>query len=208
MFRAVLLTSVAVVALNSAVLAQSEVKDISQPERMPQAFVRTIEVIKDWFGPAAQASTPDSLDVQSIEPAAGTDDDVLQVPPPYTGPQSQLIRDRATAFDSDRFTAAFNDASPASAADMADIAPAAGDDAEVDVSKIDCDAVLKAAQSVEEGAEMPDTALVEACDTPTDATGEPVRAPAQPGFEDLPITQPAAGEPPIGNAVMPGEKKK
>ncbi|MBU6235717.1 MAG: hypothetical protein KGQ41_07720, partial [Alphaproteobacteria bacterium] len=208
-------------------------------------FSSAIGAIKDWFGPAKpEAAAPQAVEsdtaavdenmqvppppgaagVQEIEPAAGFDEDTLQVPPQYTGPQSNAApmpsngRERASAFDNNTSVAAFNDpAAQPSAAAIANIAPAAGEGAAPDLSNIDCEAVRKAAENTEEGADVPDTALIEACETPTDASGEPVKDAAQPAFGDpegapampqtLPETQPAAGEPPIGGATMPGEQK-
>ncbi|NBX65384.1 MAG: hypothetical protein EBQ96_00070 [Proteobacteria bacterium] len=237
MIRKMLLVAASVLALSVPAMAEDAANGA---ERAETAFSRTIGVIKDWFGPAKpdaevtetdtaaaddDIQVPPQPGVQSIEPAAGFDDDMLQVPPQYTGPQSNAAPvfnnstpARATAFDSNSSVAAFNDPQEPSAADIANIAPAAGEDAAVDMSKVDCKAVLKAAESEEEGADVPDTAIVEACETPLDGEGEPVRDAAQPGFEDapgtpsmpqpLPETQPAAGEPPIGGAVMPGEAPK
>lgn len=224
MLRTLLMTTAAITVLSApsfAEEAQASGQDVQT------SFSRTIGAIKDWFGPgkedAAQPvietdtaaadedmQVPPQPGVQEIEPAAGFDDDLLQVPPPYVGPQSDATR--ATAFEN-KAIAAFNDpvAEP-SAADIANIAPAAGEGVAADMSQIDCASVLKAAESQEEGADLPDTAIIEACETTTNAAGEPITNSAQPALNDnvpampqaLPETQPAAGEPPIGGAVMPG----
>lgn len=237
MFRTSLLTAVAAIALMGALPARAEDAAMqAAPQAQEQtAFSQAIKAIKGWFGPnapqpAAAAQTTDTAAAddtiqipphvapQAIEPAAGMDEDLLQVPPPYTGPQSNAAPmggpDRATAFDGTPSMAAFGDAQsqqPAvaaaqSAADIANIAPAAGEGAEADMSQVDCKAVLKAADAGTEGEAAPDTAVVEACAVPQT---EPVTtSPAQPGFEPmpqaLPETQPASGEPPIGGATMPG----
>ena len=225
MFRAPLLTAVAAVALLTALPVRAE--DASAPSGQETAFSQALKGIKSWFGTPSQPTAPaatdtansdDSLQVppalkggadglQNIEPAAGSDDDMLQVPPQYTGPQSNAAPARGTSFDGAASVAAFKDNQEPSAADMAKVAPAAGGTAAPDMSKVDCDAIRKAADA-KDGAEEPDAELVEACSVPTDDT-----APAQPAFEPgkgapqaLPATQPAAGEPPIGEAVMPGEK--
>lgn len=236
MLRTSLFVAASVLALSVPAFAEEA---MSGAERAETAFSRTIGVIKDWFGPAkpqAEATETDTAaadedlqvppqpGVQEIEPAAGMDEDMLQVPPQYTGPQSSAApmfntqgqgTARATAFDGNASQAAFNDpVTQPSAADIANIAPAAGEDAEADMSKVDCKSVLKAAESQEEGAAEIDTAIVEACETPVGEDGEPVKDAAQPALEGspmpqpLPETQPAAGEPPIGNAVMPGEAPK
>lgn len=233
MFRTSLFVAASVLALSVPAFAEDAANGA---ERAETAFSRTIGVIKDWFGPAKpeaemietdtaaaddELQVPPQPGVQSIEPAAGFDDDLLQVPPQYTGPQSNAAPvfnnspARATAFDGNASVAAFGDpAAQPSAADIANIAPAAGDEVEADMTKVDCKAVLKAAESEAEGAEAIDTAIVEACETPLDGEGEPLRDAAQPGFEDapgvpsmpqpLPETQPAAGEPPIGGGRHAG----
>lgn len=229
MIRTTLLTAAATLALMAPAYAEDAANGGTAP--VQTSFARTISAIKDWFGPAkpeqaAPAAETDTAStdgdiqvppppgVQAIEPAAGFDDELLQVPPPYVGPQSNASgAGRATAFDNNASVAAFNDPVQPSASDMANMAPASGDGTEVDMSKVDCKAVLKAAENTEEGADLPDTAIIEACETPTDATGEPVKDAAQPALEGatppampqaLPETQPSAGEPPIGGAVMPG----
>lgn len=225
MIRSTLLTAAAVIAL----MAPAYAEDAAGTPDMQTSFSRTIGAIKGWFGPAQPEAAapietdtaaiddtiqvPPAVGVEAIEPAAGFDDDLLQVPPQYVGPQSSAPA-RATAFDANQSVAAFNDPQVPSAADIANIAPASGEGAAIDLSQIDCASVLKAAESQEEGADLPDTAVIEACETPTGTDGEPLKGAAQPAFEDapgtampapLPETQPAAGEPPVGGAVMPGQ---
>jgi|GEM_PF-3055830 len=204
------------------------------------AFSQGIKSIKNWFGsdqpediePATGTMMTDGDDiavppqpgVNAIEPAAGLDEDNLQTPPRYMGEQSAVdpnAMPRATSFDDNPSVAAFGDAqddikmvtNEQSVAELAAIQAAAGEGTALDTSKIDCAAILKAADEAREG-DVPDTAMIEACETetPVDATmpaAQPTE-PAQPGFEPsaspLPATQPAAGEPPIGGAVMPGGK--
>lgn len=224
MTRTALLTAAAVLALS--IPAHAEVTAAGTQSNFQQA----VSAIKDWFGKdnsddagiaPASATQDEALQVppmpnpNAIEPAAGaTNDDVLQVPPPYFAPQSNNGPARATAFDSAATQSAFNDAAPAqSAADLNAISSAAGDASPAEPAQMDCDAINKAANDPN-AENVPDTALIEACQAPTDAAadGEP-KAPAQPAFEAAPVqnplpgTQPAAGEPPIGGAVMPGEKK-
>lgn len=198
MLRIALLTTAALTVLAAPAFAADPVQD---EVPVQSAFSKTIGAIKDWFGTPDPKSAqgqeqPADTQIPEIEPAAG--DELLQVPPPYTGPQSSNTvpagHDRATAFDT-ASSAAFGDNMVVA---LADIAPAAG---EGEAPVIDCKAIAGAVKAGQE----PDTALVEACDTQTDASGEPVMDPAQPALEDLPVTQPAAGEPPIGEAVMPGQ---
>lgn len=209
MFRTSLLTAVAVIALMAP--AHAEDTAIKTPATAaPAAPVTTMELsfsqamhgIKSWFGtsakpaqPAVETDTasvggavqaPSANGIADIEPAAG--DEALQVPPQYKGPKT------ASSFE-----------------DLAGVKPAAGEGTAPDMSKIDCKAILKAAESKEEGADLPDTALIEACEAPKDEEGntaQPTFAPGTGAKQALPETQPAAGEPPLGDAVMPGDKKK
>jgi hypothetical protein len=165
------------------------------------------------FDQSAAASdalgVPPPVPPELVEPAAGGfDQDSLSAPPPYYGPESNGTP-RATAFDNASSAAAFKDnANTQSPEAMAGIVPAGGNESAPDASKMDCDAILKAADNADEN-EIPDTGLIEACE----ATKEE-KTPAQPAFGSepegqqnaLPGTQPAAGEPPIGGAVMPGEE--
>lgn len=227
MTRISLLTAAAVIALAIPAHAETPVADGAQSN-----FQQAVSVIKDWFGKdnsddatfaPVSASQDEALQIppmpplNAIEPAAGAmDDDMLQVPPRYFAPQSNNGPARATAFDGTATQSAFNDAPAApSASELNAIAAAAGDATPAEPAKLDCDAVKKAAAS-EDAESVPDTALIEACEVPqaeTTSDGQP-KAPAQPAFgtempveNPLPGTQPAAGEPPIGGAVMPGEKK-
>lgn len=225
MLRFMLLTSVAVLALAAPLRAE----EASANADTKTAFSQAIQSIKGWFGSDAPVEvTPitdtttamdDNIQVPppvagspaDIEPAAGIDEDTLQVPPPYYGPQSDATP-RATSFDNNNSMAAFgNDAS-----DLNAVSTAAGDGATLDRSKMDCAAILKAAEQAEEG-DTPDAAMIEACKTPVDANAaaaaadpapvsvETPKEPAQPAFEPapasdtnpnpLPTTQPAAGEP-------------
>lgn len=226
MLRTVLLTTVAILALSAAPVRAEEA---ANENGFKTAFSQAVDAIKGWFGPekpiaaepasAPQTAMDDNIQVpppvdapEGIEPAAGFDENVLQVPPPYYGPQSNNTdaKPRASSFDNNPSMAAFNDGP--SAADLNAISSAAGDETPADTSKMDCDAVKKAAEEAQEGDDVPDTALIEACEAPQDSGATP----AQPAFEispdaqqpapnALPTTQPAAGEPPIGGAVMPGE---
>lgn len=237
--RTTLLTAAAVLALITPAFAEEAMQDaakdaaIQNATEQNTAFSQGIKAIKDWFGsdtpeqiePASgtvsagaddDLQVPPSPGVNAIEPAAGADEDSLQAPPRYYNDQSSAVAPnalpRATSFDGAASVAAFGDQAQPSAADMANIETAAGDGA-IDTSKMDCAAILKAADEAKEG-EVPDTALIEACETETPVDASMPAAtptePAQPGFEPssmpqpLPSTQPAAGEPPIGGAVMPG----
>lgn len=229
MTRTSLLTAAAVIALTLPAHAEDNAAQGTQTN-----FQQAVSVIKDWFGKdtSEDAATPvsamqdEALQVppmpnpNAIEPAAGggIDDDILQVPPQYVDVQSNNAPARATAFDARASQSAFNDAAPvATPADLNAISSAAGEDAAAAPAKMDCDAIKKAANGADADS-VPDTALIEACEAPqaeTTSDGQP-KAPAQPAFgtesapteNPLPGTQPAAGEPPIGGAVMPGEPAK
>jgi len=213
MFRTSLLTAAAVIALmapanaeDTAIKTPATAAPVTTPvTTMELSFSQAMHGIKSWFGtsakPVAQPvetdaasaddiiQVPPAAGIANIEPAAGaSDDDALQVPPQYKGPKM------ASNYE-----------------DLAGVKPAAGEGSAPDMSKIDCKAILKAAESKEEGADLPDTALIEACETPKDNEGnaaQPTFAPGTGAKQTLPETQPAAGEPPLGEAVMPGEKKK
>lgn len=242
MIRIALLSAVSILAIATCAHAEDAVTPATPDNNSQTAFSQAIHSIKSWFGSDTPVeSTPitdtttasdDTLQVpppvgapSAIEPAAGIDEDTLQVPPPYYGPQSNAGADRATAFDNNPSTAAFG--TPSDAASANAIVPAAGDEAAPDMSKIDCDAILKASKDAQEGDDIPDTALIEACaskeadpsaQTPASAQ-EPVKQPAQPGFDNedpaapevpLPQTQPAAGAPVpnTGPIPLPGDKAK
>lgn len=222
---AVLAISVPAYAMDDAA-KEAAIKNATQEQT---GFSQGIKAIKGWFG----SDTPDQIEpstgsvsadagddlvappqpgVDAIEPAAGFDEDTLQTPPRVMNElQSNATTPRASSFDGVS-VAAFGDQAQPSANDMANIQPAAGEGAP-DMSKVDCTAILKAADEAKEG-DVPDTALIEACETETPVDASMPAAtptePAQPGFEPapqaLPTTQPAAGEPPIGGATMPGGK--
>ncbi len=213
MFRTSLLTAAAVIALmapvhaeDTAITTTPAAPATTPVTTMELSFSQAMHGIKSWFGTSAKpvaapvvetdtAAADDIIQIPpapgmaAIEPAAGaSDEDDLQVPPQYKGPKM------ASSYE-----------------DLAGVKPAAGEGSAPDMSKIDCKAILKAAESKEKGADLPDTALIEACEAPKDDEGntaQPTFAPGTGAKQTLPETQPAAGEPPLGDAVMPGDKKK
>ncbi|MCB1538646.1 MAG: hypothetical protein H6865_00750 [Rhodospirillales bacterium] len=175
-------------AATTAALAGSTATPVpmnGQPAGEQSAFAQALHSIRSWFGadtaqqsasgkPAdtTTAMSSDSLQVPppvdgtspaAIEPAAGFDEDTLQAPPPYYGPTSDATP-RASSFDSSPSVAAFGDA--ASPEGMAGMAPAAGTDTPIDVSKINCDSIMKGAANAAAntmGDEGPTAEMIDAC---------------------------------------------
>lgn len=217
--RKTLLMAAALIAISTAAPAHAAETGIWDSVKL--GFSHAVDKAKDWYGnnppasiePAAgvSASVNDTIQipphpgVEAIEPAAGFTGDDLQIPPPYMGPQSSNdAKPRATSFDNNISVAAFNDQPTQSAEQLAQMAPAAGGESKPDMANLNCDAILKAADKAEEGDDVPDTALIEACETPhnTSEPAQPAFGPSEvpppavmPGGRNpLPDTQPAAGK--------------
>lgn len=178
-------------------------------DHVKAGFAQAIDGISGWFGadnaaisniePAAgdagvsydetqeNLSVPPHVDPSMIEPAAGFDADVLQVPPAYIPPVSNVVP-RATAFDYES-VAAFGVDEP-SVQDLAGIATAAGgEDVACEIEADEKLAVEGETPSIScNGGVVAETVV------------EEEKSPAQPAFEpmpvtgDLPETRPAAGE--------------
>ena len=218
------LATVAVLAILAAAPARAE--EPGMMDNVKVGFSQAIKDIQTWFGsdtpetisPAAgeegvtvteaddalQAPTP--VDPSIIEPAAGAnDDDMLQVPPQYIGPDNSGMTPRASAFDNNQSITAFGDAGQMPVIDDYNaIAPAAG---EGDTATPDCAAIAAAAANGEEV----DAALVESCKNGTAANAETtttpaaeVKAPAQPALEPAAeVVQPAELAPAAEPAATP-----
>jgi hypothetical protein len=102
MLRLSVLTLTAVFAFSGQILHAND-NNTNAIETEKSFYARTVDAIKEWYGKSTLQPIPDAPQstatmeeklniwfgkqddsIQDIEPAAGTEEDTLQIPPPYT----------------------------------------------------------------------------------------------------------------------------